>query len=77
MLAYEIAHRAASSDTVTNWGMRYYLARMYLYGAGSTVEQAETGVAMLREVAASGDQVYANQARTTLCDEWIEEYCGD
>ena len=76
-LAYEIAHDAASSEKLTNWGMRYYLARMYLYGAGSTVEQAETGVAMLQEVADSGDRVYANQARTTLCDEWIEEYCGD
>lgn len=75
-LAYEIAHDAASSETVINWGMRYYLPRIYLFAVGSTADQGETAIAMLRDVAASGDRVYANHARTTLCDQWIDEYCN-
>lgn len=69
-LAYEIAR-----DNSDIWGMRYYLGRMYIYAVGSTVEQAETGVALLESVAASGDAVYAPNARATLCEQWFLDYC--
>lgn len=75
VLAFEIASAHATSDVSVNWGMRYYLGRMYLYGTG-VAEDGERGEELLQQVAESDDEQYATQAREELClDLALDEYC--
>ena len=75
MLAYEIAKVHAESDAFANWGMRYYLGKMYLTGTG-VAENGELSEGLLRQVADSGDPQYDARAKDLLCYELaLEEYC--
>lgn len=74
-LAYEIAQIHAESDVFVNWGMRYYLGKMYLTGTG-VAENGELSESLLRQVADSGDPQYDARAKDLLCYELaLDEYC--
>jgi TPR repeat protein len=75
VLAFEIASAHSTSDVFVNWGMRFYLAKMYLTGTG-VAEDGERSMELLRQVAESDDQQYALRARDVLCgDLWLDEFC--
>ena len=75
VLAFEIASAHATSDVFVNWGMRYYLGKMYLFGTG-VAEDGDHGEALLRQVAESDDEQYKSRARDVLCvDQGLDEFC--
>ncbi len=74
VLAFEIASTHSESDVIANWGMRYYLAKMYLYGVG-VAEDTDVGETWLRRVAESDDDLYSSRARDLLCLESSDDYC--
>jgi len=75
VLAFEIASGHATSEVFVNWGMRYYLGRMYLFGTG-VAEDGERGEELLRQVAESDDEQYTSRAKDVLCvDQGLDEFC--
>ena len=70
VLAFQIASLYAEGDVFENWGMRYYLGKMYVDGRG-VAQDDDTGVAWLQRVAESGDLQYSARAKDILCGEMI------
>ena len=75
VLAFQIASMHSESDVIENWGMRYYLGKMYINGRG-VAEDGDTGSAWLARVAESGDPQYSPRAKDVLCADMLEfDYC--
>lgn len=75
VLAFEIASLYAEGDVFENWGMRYYLGKMYLDGRG-VAQDEDTGVAWLQRVVDSGDTQYSARAKDILCVNLVMfEFC--